>query len=42
MRLLKEYKHIAGVYSGYDVGSAILELLREVRRLRKEIRELEG
>lgn len=36
-RTLKSYKEVAAVYTAYDVGRAILELLREVKRLRKEI-----
>lgn len=36
-RTLKSYKEIAEVYTAYDVGQAILELLQEVKRLRKEI-----
>ena len=38
-RKLKEYKHLAEVYSSYLVGQAITELLKEIRRLRRLTRE---
>ncbi len=41
-RSFKAYKKIADVYQSYDVGSAILELLKEIRRLRKVIRDQVG
>lgn len=39
-RTLKAYKELAKVYDRYDVAYAILELVKEVRRLRKEVKAI--